>query len=111
MVEILRKSSLVVLVLAIIIILFGSIAMFSQSVIAGILYLIVGVLCALFYAGFIFLFLNMAEDVEYIKYKIMEIDRKNNKEKQDEIKDGWKCAECGKVNRSYTTTCSCGKTK
>ncbi|MGN0370437.1 MAG: hypothetical protein ACI4EW_07815 [Butyrivibrio sp.] len=24
---------------------------------------------------------------------------------------GWKCPDCGKINRSYETTCKCGKRK
>jgi len=27
------------------------------------------------------------------------------------IKNGWKCAACGKMNESYTGTCSCGKSR
>jgi hypothetical protein len=52
----------------------------------------------------------MADDIEFIKYKVMELDRKGSEDKT-EINDGWKCEECGKVNRSYTTTCTCGKSK
>lgn len=110
MVEILRKGSIVLLVIMILIVIIGSFGLFGENFLAGLLYLIIGIVATLFYAGFIFLFLDMAEDVEYIKYKIMEIDRKNNKD-NEEIKDGWKCEECGKVNRSYTTTCACGKSK
>lgn len=87
MVEMLRKASIVVLVLAVIVVLLGSIAMFAQSVIAGILYLIVGVLCALFYAGFIFLFLDMAEDIQYIKGKLIETDNKCGKNDTKNVKD------------------------
>lgn len=111
MVEILRKGSIVLLVIMILIVIIGSFGIFGENFLAGLLYLIIGIVATLFYAGFIFLFLDMAEDVEYIKYKIMEIDHKNNKDKAEEIKDGWKCSECGKVNRSYTTTCACGKSK
>ena len=111
MVEMLRKASIVVLVLAVIVVLLGSMAMFAQSVIAGILYLIVGVLCALFYAGFIFLFLDMAEDIQYIKCKLIETDHKYSKDDPKSVKDGWVCEECGRVNQSYTGTCACGKSK
>lgn len=110
MVDVLRKGSIVLFVVMILIVIIGSFGIIGQNFFAGLLYLAIGVVATLFYAGFIFLFLDMAEDIEYIKYKIMEINRKNNKEKE-EIKDGWKCEECGKVNRSYTTTCTCGKTK
>ncbi|MBO5099387.1 MAG: DUF3899 domain-containing protein [Clostridia bacterium] len=110
MTEILRKGCIVLLVIMILIVIIGSFGLFGQNFLAGLLYLIVGIVATLFYAGFLFLFLDMAEDVEYIKYKIMEIDRKNNKDKE-EIKDGWKCEECGRVNHSYTGTCACGKAK
>ena len=110
MTEMLRKASKFVFVISLIVILFGSFAVFTQSILAGILYIIVGVLCILFYAGFIFLFLDMADDIEFIKYKVMELDHKGSEDKT-EINDGWQCEECGRVNRSYTTTCTCGKSK
>ena len=111
MTEILRKGCIVLLVIMILNVIFGSIGLLGQNFLAGLLYLIVGIVATLFYAGFLFLFLDMADDVEFIKYKIMELDHKGNKDKTEEIKDGWKCEECGKVNRSYTTTCTCGKAK
>lgn len=111
MVDILRKGSIVLLVIMLLIVIIGSFGLFGQNFLAGLLYLIIGVVATLFYAGFIFLFLDMAEDVEYIKHKVMEIDRKSNKDKQEEIKDGWKCPECGRVNHSYTGTCACGKAR
>lgn len=107
----LRTSSVILLVIAILCVLVGSIAIMVQNFFIGFLYLILGIFVAIFYIGFIFLFLDMSENVEYIKFKISDIDRRKEVNKQEEIKDGWKCEECGKVNRSYTTTCTCGKTK
>ena len=111
MTEMLRKASKFVFVISLIVILFGSFAVFTQSILAGILYLLVGVLCVLFYAGFIFLFLDMADDVEFIKYKIMELDHKGSKDDPKNVVDGWVCEECGRVNQNYTGTCACGKSK
>ncbi len=111
MIEMLRKASIVVLVLAILLVVLGSFAMFGESVIAGILYLIVGIAVTLFYAGFIFAFLDMADDIQYIKCKLIETDHKYSKNDPKNVKDGWVCDECGRVNNSYTGTCACGKTK
>ncbi len=111
MTEMLRKASKFVFVISLIVILFGSFAVFTQSILAGILYLLVGVLCVLFYAGFIFLFLDMADDIEYIKRKLIETDHKYSKDDPKNVADGWVCEECGRVNQSYTGTCACGKSK
>ena len=111
MTEFLRKGSIVLLVIMILIVIIGSFGLFGENFLAGLLYLIIGIVATLFYAGFLFLFLDMADDVEYIKYKLMEIDHKSNQGKAEGIKDGWKCEECGRINHSYTGTCACGKAK
>lgn len=36
----------------------------------------------------------------------------NEEEKKRILNNGgWKCPDCGKVNRSYETTCKCGRSK
>ena len=126
MIETLRKCSIAVLVLAILGVLIGSIAMFDRDFLGGLLYLILGSAVTLFYAGFIFVFLDMAEDVQYIKGKLWLLETKKpengNNDKgfsllsygnksADAGKDKWKCEECGRVNPDYTGTCACGNTK
>lgn len=111
MTEMLRKASKFVFILAILLIVLGSINIFMQSILAGILYLVTGIAVALFYAGFIFLFLDMADDIEYIKRKLIETEHKYSKDDPKNVADGWKCEECGRVNHSYTGTCACGKAK
>ena len=111
MTEILRKGCIVLLVIMILIVIIGSFGLFGQNFLAGLLYLIVGIVATLFYAGFLFLFLDMADDIEYIKRKLIETDHKYSKDDPKNVKNGWVCEECGRVNQNYTGTCACGKTK
>ena len=90
-------------------------------------YVISGFVIAFLSVATIMIFLNVAEDIADIKYKLYEneitegktsVMRKalqqqelENHEKQILANKGWKCSACGKANPQSTGTCSCGNSK
>ena len=90
-------------------------------------YIISGFVIAFLSVASIMIFLNAAEDIAEIKYKLYEdettevqtsVMRKalrqqeiENHEKQILANKGWKCSACGKANPQTTGTCSCGNSK
>lgn len=75
MIKIMRVASVVVFIIALFLVITSSVMMFYQGFMTGFVYMLAGICAVLFYAGFIFIFLNMAEDIKYIKNKINEKEK------------------------------------
>lgn len=55
---------------------------------------------------------KLLESIETLEYKINNLQAKKtpNSEKNSVVStSGWECPNCGTINPSYVSTCSCGK--
>ena len=60
---------------------------------------------------------KILESLETLEYKVNNLEQGKTTEKKNVISDknsvvstsGWECPNCGTLNPSYVSTCSCGK--